>query len=214
MNVVIAANGEMRGTPRLRALWRAADLRIAANGGAVNARKYLGRAPHILIGDLDSLDAPTRAWCAAARVAMLRHPREKDKTDLELALDLALARGATEIAVLGALGGRVDQLLANVLLLLKPARANIAARLVSAESEVWIATARIIIEGHRGETVSLLPLTARVEGIVTRGLRYPLRNETLTRGTTRGISNELTARRAAVTLRRGILLVVRQQIPP
>lgn len=207
MNVVIVANGEMRAAPRLREIWRAADLRLAADGGAVHARRYLGLAPHLLIGDWDSLDATTRAWCVSERVEMIQHPREKDQTDLELALDVALARGATEIAVLGAFGGRVDQLLANVLLLLKPARAKVAARIISAECEIWLVTARVVIAGRRGETVSLIPLTERVEGIVTRGLRYPLRNEPLLLGTTRGVSNVLSAARAEVTLTRGVLLV-------
>lgn len=209
MNVVIVANGEMRGAPRARQLWRAADWRIAADGGAVNARKFLLRAPHVLIGDLDSLDAATRAWCARARVEMIQHPREKDQTDLELALDLAMARGATDIVILGALGGRVDQTLANVLLLRKPARANISARIVGADCELWLVTKRAVIAGRVGETVSLIPLTARAQGIVTRGLRYPLRNETLVMGTTRGVSNVLTAARAEITLRRGLLMVVR-----
>lgn len=208
MNVAIITNGEMREHARLRALWDTADLRVAANGGAVNARQHFVRAPDVLIGDLDSLDAETRAWCATQRVEIIQHPREKDQTDLELALELALARGATAITLLGALGGRFDQTLANVFLLIKPARAGILTRIVDTDVEAWIACKYTIIEGHIGETVSLLPLTERVEGIVTRGLRYPLQNETLYIDAARGISNVLIARRAEVTLTRGWLLIV------
>jgi thiamine pyrophosphokinase len=208
MHSVIVANGELENHPRLRALWRAADVRIAADGGAVNARRHLARAPHIVIGDLDSLDDATRAWCATARVEMIQHPRAKDETDLELALALAMARGATEITLLGALGGRVDQTLANVFLLIKPARAKISARIAGANFDAWLAWERATIRGRIGDTVSLLPLTARVEGIVTRGLRYPLQNETLVIGAARGVSNELLARRAQIAFTRGLLLVV------
>ncbi|MEW5720206.1 MAG: thiamine diphosphokinase [Chloroflexota bacterium] len=208
MNTVIVANGEMQDDARLREIWRVADLRVAADGGAVNARRYLAPAPHVLIGDLDSLDDATRAWCANARVETIQHPREKNATDLELALELALARGATEITLLGALGGRVDQMLANVLLLVKPARARVSAQIASAEVDTLLAWERASIDGCPGETVSLIPLTERVEGIVTEGLRYPLRNETLYLGAARGVSNELIAERAEVTFTGGLLVVI------
>ncbi len=208
MNSVIVANGEMQDAPRLRELWRAADLRIAANGGAVHARRYLAHAPHLLVGDWDSLDRATRIWCANAHVEMIQHPREKDETDLELALALAMARGATELTVLGAWGGRLDQALTNVLLLVKPARAHIVTRLAMADCDAWLVTDRVRLRGRIGETVSLIPLTERVEGIVTSGLRYPLQDETLYLGTGRGVSNVLQADDAQVTLRAGVLLVV------
>jgi thiamine pyrophosphokinase len=214
MNAVIIANGEMQDHPRLRESWRAADLRIAADGGAVNARQYLALAPHVLIGDLDSLDDATRAWCAQAHVETIQHPRVKNETDLELALDLAMTRGATEITLLGALGGRLDQMLANVLLLVKPARAHIATHIAGVDFDAWLAWERATIRGRIGETVSLIPLTEHVEGIVTKGLRYPLRNETLYLGAARGVSNELIAEHAEVTFVRGLLLVVHLTIAP
>lgn len=211
MNAVIVANGELEDHPRLRALWQSADVRIAADGGAVNARRHLALVPHILIGDLDSLDETMRAWCADARIETIQHPREKDENDLELALDLAITRGATAITILGALGGRFDQVLANVLLLVKPARAKVTARIAGANFDAWLAWERAIIHGRIGETISLIPLTERVEGIVTRGLRYALQNETLDLGATRGVSNELIAESAEVTFTRGLLLIVHLQ---
>ena len=208
MNAVIITNGEMQDHTRLREIWRGADLRVAADGGAVNARQYLALAPHVLIGDLDSLDDATRAWCAHARAETIQHPRAKNETDLELALDLAMTRGATEITLLGALGGRFDQMLANVLLLVKPASAHVAAHIAGADFDAWLTWEHATIRGRVGETVSLIPLTERVEGIVTEGLRYPLRNETLFIGAARGVSNELIAERADVTFTRGLLAVV------
>ncbi|CAG0946319.1 Thiamine pyrophosphokinase [Anaerolineae bacterium] len=204
MHTVIIANGELEEDAHLQAIWRDADLRIAADGGAVNARKYLSRAPHIVIGDLDSMDDVTRAWCAQAE--FITYPREKDKTDLELALDLATQRGATEITILGALGGRFDQMIANVFLLAKNIR--VPTRLAGMEFEAWSASNHAVITGQIGETVSLIPLTERVEGIVTHALKYPLRDETLTFGHARGVSNELVAERAEITFTRGLLLVV------
>ncbi len=208
MHAVIVANGELEDHPRLHDLWRAADLRIAADGGAANARAHLVQAPHVLIGDLDSLDEITRAWCQQARTETIQHPVAKNETDLELALDLAHARGATEITILGALGGRFDQTIANVLLLAKLAQAHIAARIAGADFDAWVAWERTTVAGRIGETISLIPLTERVDGIVTQGLRYPLRNETLFLGHARGVSNELVAARAGISFTRGLLLVV------
>jgi len=208
MHAVISANGELTDHPRLRDLWRVADLRIAADGGAVNARAHLALPPHVVIGDLDSLDDATRAGCASAHAEMIQHPAAKNETDLELALDLAHARGATEITVLGALGGRFDQELSNVLLLTKLARARVTARIAGADFDAWVAWERAVVAGRVGETVSLIPLTERVDGVVTRGLKYPLRDETLLLGYARGVSNELAAARAEVSFTRGLLLVV------
>lgn len=208
MKIVIVANGELQESHRLREIWRTADFRIAADGGALNARKHLALAPHVLIGDLDSLDDATRLWCEFARVETIRQPRAKDATDLELAIDLAIARGATNLTLLGVFGGRFDQSMANTLLLVKPASAKIPARIAGADFDAWLATERASIAGKIGETVSLIPLTAQVENIETSGLQFPLRNETLFFGSSRGISNVLTALRAEISFTRGMLLVV------
>ncbi len=208
MHSVITANGELAAAERVRAIWRNADLRIAADGGALNARKHLALAPHVLIGDFDSLDETTRTWCADAHTEFIQHPREKDETDLELALALAQKRGATTITILGALGGRLDQALANVLLLVQPATARIAAKIAGTDFDAWLAWDHATITGQIGETVSLIPLTANVTGIITTGLRYPLRNETLALGSARGVSNELVGEQATVVFTRGLLLVV------
>lgn len=189
----------------MRALWAQADLRIAADGGARQARERLGVVPHIVIGDLDSLDEATRAWLSAATVEMIRYPREKDQTDLELALDLASARGASRTTLLGVLGGRVDQLLANVLLLSQAPHRVI----VDGALEMWLSTrGDDEIIGAIGDTVSLIPLSEEVQSVATEGLAYPLRHETLARGTTRGMSNVMTAPQARVRFGTGQLLFV------
>lgn len=208
MKVVIVANGELGPDIRLQTIWRTADLRIAADGGALNARQYLEIAPHILIGDLDSLDDVTQTWCESAQTEFIQYPSAKDETDLELAIALAITRGADEITILGALGGRFDQMIANTFLLIKPANRRIPAYIAGAKFDAWIATQQAMITGKIGETVSLIPLTERVEGIVTRGLKYPLQNETLYLGSSRGVSNILIDDHAEIVFRHGMVLVV------
>jgi thiamine pyrophosphokinase len=204
LNAVIVANGEMQGSARLQDLWQRADLRIAADGGARNARLFLERAPHIIIGDMDSVDEETRAWLELNSCEFIQHPRAKDETDLELALSLAQERGADEITILGAFGGRVDHFLANVFLLTNSTRFKI----VDAASEMWVGTGNEAIHGEQGNIVSLIPISERVRGITTNGLEYPLRGETLERGSTRGISNVMLGERATVAWEDGTLLVV------
>lgn len=204
MNAVLVANGELAANERLRELWREADLRLAADGGAGNARRELGLPPQVVIGDLDSLDQETRGWLKENGAEFFEYPPAKDQTDLELALDLASERGAAQVTIVGALGGRIDHFIANVLLLTRTRQVIIA----DAVSEMWTAAERATIDGTPGDTVSLMPLDERVEGIITQNLAYPLRNETLARGSTRGISNRLTAPRAEVRWTSGLLLVV------
>lgn len=204
MRAVLVANGEWSDHARLKEIWLRANLRIAADGGARNARLFLKIAPHVVIGDMDSLDEETRAWLQTQRVEWLQHPPAKDKTDLELALQLAQTRGADEITILGALGGRVDQFLANVLLLTQ----NKNIRLLSAASEMWLGSGLDVIHGKIGDTVSLIPLDQRVEGVTTEGLEFPLDDETLERGSTRGISNVMLHERAQVLSTYGALLIV------
>jgi thiamine pyrophosphokinase len=120
VQAVVVANGTVGAAAWARPLLAAADLVVAADGGA-RAALALGRPPDLVVGDLDSLDPESRAALAGAGCAFEIVPREKDETDLELALKAAAGRGATTIDVLGALGGaRLDHALANVLALALP----------------------------------------------------------------------------------------------
>lgn len=204
MRAVIVANGELQSSPRLQDLWARANLRIAADGGARNARLFLQHPPHILIGDMDSVDEETQGWLDASHVPLIQHPRAKDETDLELALRLAQERGADEILILGAFGGRLDHFVANVMLLTQAHNVKLA----DAASEMWVGSGNEEIQGRKGDTVSLIPLDEQVDGITTIEMEYPLRGETLARGSTRGISNVMLGERAQVSWARGTLLIL------
>ncbi len=188
-------------------LMREADLRVAADGGA---RYFLGAGilPHTAIGDFDSLPPEMLRELQERRVHIVQHPVEKDETDLELALLHAVERGARRITVLAALGGRPDQHLANVQLLSHPALEERDVRMLHRGWEVFAIHRAARIEGRAGQTVSLLPMTERVDGIVTEGLYYPLRDEALLLGPARGVSNVMTGVEAVVTIRSGILLAM------
>lgn len=205
MRAAIVAGGRLRDRPGLRARIRRADLVLCADGGLRAARR-LGVRPDVAIGDFDSAAPPLLAWARRAGAEIIRHPVEKDKTDAELALDYALARGAREVELFGALGGRVDHLLANVALLLRGGRARV--RIVDGEVELFLAQRRTALGARPGDLVSLLPLSRAAVGVTTSGLKYPLAAAVLREGSSLGISNVVVSAAASVAIRAGDLLVV------
>jgi thiamine pyrophosphokinase len=187
--------------------WLQPEFVIAADSGLEHALA-LGFAVDLVVGDLDSVDPTALDVAVAAGVEIERHPAAKDATDLELALDTALARGATRVFLLGAHGGRFDHFLANMLLLASPrfASAQIEARFDG--THVSVVRDHVGLAAHAGALCSLLPVGGPATGVRTEGLRFPLRGETLSPGTTRGVSNEFLGSTAAVSLDSGVLLVV------
>jgi thiamine pyrophosphokinase len=180
---------------------------ICADGGARTALA-LGLKPDVVVGDLDSLDKAMQARLGEIGCRLVVYPAAKDWTDLELALQLAVQEGATEIVILGALGGRLDQELANILLLLLPELENVPTRIVDDRQEMFVTRSQAEVVGQSGDIVSLIPLCGDAQGIVTEGLMYPLCDEPLVSGPARGISNVMTGQAARVTLRSGTLLII------
>lgn len=207
MIALVLTQGPPTSRRALRRLAARAGLILAADGGAGVAHAA-GIVPQLIVGDLDSLDRVTRRWAAARGIPRRPFPREKNATDAALALHEAVRRGAGEVWIYTAVAGRLDQILANVLLLFEAERLKVRARLTDGTSEAWLAGRSARITGRPGDVVSLIPLTPAVRGITTIGLRYRLRGSVLRRGSTRGVSNELTGVRASVRVAAGDLLIV------
>ena len=212
MNALIVADGDMPDRADVDRLMApgGADLVVAADGGALKAQA-LGLVPDVVVGDSDSLPAAAADELRAAGVPVIVHPSAKDESDTELAVREALTRGATTLTVIGAFGGaRLEHTIANLLLLAMPELAGRDARLADGASVVRLLEpgAALAIDGRQGDFVSLLPLAQRVEGVTTDGLEFPLRDEALTQGPARGLSNVMTSDSATVRLRAGRLLVV------
>jgi thiamine pyrophosphokinase len=209
LRAVIIANGEL-GEDRVEAhRVHESDLIIAADGGLRNCLA-LGITPNLLVGDLDSLDPAEVQAIRSAGVHVIRHPAEKDQTDLELALDYAQKQGATRVGVLAALGQRWDQTLANLLLPLREGLESVEVTLLQGDQSLRVlrAGSRLSLEGAPGDTVSLIPLGGDATGITTHGLEYPLEAGTLRHGSTRGISNSMVGGQAQISLQAGLLVCV------
>lgn len=202
---VVVANGVIADLAPLREVVERADLVVAADGGA---RLLLdnGLRPHVVVGDMDSIPPPMLAMWRASGGRTIDFPPQKDETDLELALTHVVERGARRVTVLGALGGRIDHAMANILLLATPMCRNVDSAIVDAGTRIKAIYDTVEFMGEPGDTLSLLPLTARVDGIVTEGLAYTLDGESLFLGPARGVSNVFLRAHVAVRITAGVLL--------
>jgi thiamine pyrophosphokinase len=208
MRATIFVNGLIADYPQAERWLRADDYLVCADGGTRHCLA-LGRKPHALVGDLDSIEPAVLAQLSETGIEIERHPTAKAKTDLELAIEFAIHKGASELLLLGALGGRLDQTIANLLLL---ARSDWPIPISIAEgnelAQVLRGGERLTVQSPVDSTVSVLSLTEQVTGITYTGLEYPLDDFTLKLGSTRGMSNVVSATPATITIRTGLLLVV------
>jgi thiamine pyrophosphokinase len=208
--VLIFANGLLPDPARARALVRPEDFVISADGGTRHALA-LGLKPAVIIGDLDSLLETDHASIESPDVSVIAHSPDKDETDVELALQYALQQKPSAIMIVGALGGRLDQTLANVSLLADPTLAGADVRLDDGVEAAFFCWDSAKVEGRHGDLVSLLPWGGPTAGVHTDGLRWPLRGETLYAARTRGISNEMTGDSAQVRIESGLLLIIHRR---
>ncbi len=210
MKVLLFANGIIHQGNMLQRLLDNADAHrvICADGGALHALAH-GLRPEAIIGDLDSLTPAQVAEFEMAGSEIRRFPTEKDESDLELALLHCRDIGASAVSILGGLGGRFDQTIANLFLITLPALRGMAVKLVDGEQEICVLRpGKHPIAGEIGDTISLIPLSDSADGISTRNLKYALCDESLTKGPARGISNVMLGDRAEVAFKRGTLLLV------
>jgi thiamine pyrophosphokinase len=205
--VVVVAGGEAPRPEAARAIPVGAPVVVADSG--LEHAQALGLDVTIAVGDFDSASPEAVARAEAAGVQIVRHPTAKDATDLELALETALSLGPARILVLAGDGGRLDHLLSMLLLLGSP-------RWAGAQLDAFVGPARVnvvrgerTLEGEPGELVSLLALNGPADGVRTEGLVYPLVDETLQAGSSRGVSNVFERKAARISLERGVLVAVR-----
>ncbi|MEX0770752.1 MAG: thiamine diphosphokinase [Balneolaceae bacterium] len=200
MKTVILCDGRRPPADRIRAAVEQADLFIAADGGG-NAAHELKLVPRIVIGDLDSYSVSPDPQTEVIQ------DNNQESNDLEKALNKALESGAKEVWVFGAIGQRLDHTLKN-LSVLKQFNARFKSlRFVDRYGELFLLPARYQAQYPVGTVISLFPLSGKVSGITTRGLKYPLRDEALENGVRDGTSNETVSDRIEITHKKGDLLL-------
>lgn len=204
--VVVVAGGDAVDPADLDPIAHEATV-IAADSGIERATE-LGLRVDVAVGDFDSVAPEALAAVEAGGAVIERHPAAKDATDLELALDAALAMHPERILVVGGHGGRLDHFFANAVLLAAPRYAGVELKAQMGPARVTVVRDVSTLHGTGGDLVSLVPVHGPACGVATDGLAYPLRGEDLLPGSTRGVSNELLGAEATVRLTDGVLLAV------
>ena len=125
-----------------------------------------------------------------------------------MALLHAIFHYEDDIQIFGALGGRLDQTLANIMLLAHPALAGRRVELVTEYQRAWLLSEYTEIRGHVGDRISLIPVGGDALVTETTGLRWPLSNEVLSVGPAIGVSNEMIAPEVTITVASGTLLCI------
>ena len=206
ITILILADGDWPNEDRLRVASARATTIFAADGAWAKARR-LGITVDRVVGDLDSL-SPDEAAQAEAETEVHAYPAEKDWTDLELAIDLALALSPDRILLYGVLGDRLDHSLAAIFLLEKISSRGIAVELLADRETAWIASTTLVLDAvSEGDRLSLLPVSEQA-AITTTGLRYALDGETLLRTASRGVSNVVEQPPVRIDVHSGTVLVI------
>lgn len=208
--IIIFANGELPDIEKARSILRDDDYIICADGGTRHAFT-LDLKPALVIGDMDSADKRFLRQLEAYDVPIERFPRDKNETDLELAIDKAIELNPKEIVIVAALGGRLDQTLANIALLTDLRLSTFDLRLDDGVEKIFFCRDQVEVRGRSGDIVSLIPWGREVIGIQTKNLKWQLKEETLYPEKTRGISNEMTGDMAVIKIQSGLLLIVHRR---
>lgn len=182
---------------------------IAADHGLVAADR-LNIPLDFIVGDFDSVSEEILKKYRDISTPIQTFPTEKDKTDTQIAIELALMHNATSIDIIGATGSRLDHALANIHLLILPMRLNIEACIIDINNKIYLKNKSftIVKEKQFGDYVSLLPFSEKVSGLTLKGFKYPLNHITYTSGCSLGISNEIKEEKANIELSDGILIVI------
>ncbi|MDQ3378047.1 MAG: thiamine diphosphokinase [Actinomycetota bacterium] len=204
----------MNGSPDppdlLRCVAGRADLVIAADGGALHALAA-GVVPDLVVGDMDSLGDEGTRQIEARGASLERHPARKDKMDGHLAVLAARKRGATDLDLLCAMGGRPGAVFALPHLLLAAERMGVRATVVAGWGEMFVVEdGSRTVAGRPGESVSVFPVSGAAEGVTLEGFEYPLEGARIEAGDTLGFHNELLAGEARVAVKDGALFVIHE----
>ncbi len=211
MQSTIFANGKFTAKEMAVEKSEESDLIIAVDGGLAHCFA-LNINPHVLIGDLDSVPPELARRFSETGAEVIIHPKDKDKTDLELALDLSVGRGVKEINLFATLGNRWDMSLANLLLAAAPSYMEIRITLFADHTTIYLLRDgdRKEILPKNGRRMSLIPIQNDIQ-VTLHGFKYPLTKGIIAYSSTYGISNSLTGDKGVIIVEKGVLLCVQSK---
>ncbi len=188
------------------------DYIIASDKGLETLDKY-NITPNYIIGDFDSVNREILNKFANKKDIEVKELNpEKDYTDTHMALKLATELNSTDITIMGAIGTRVDHVLANIHILKETLDKNIKCTIIDSNNEIQLINKTTILEkDNKYKYISLIPFTTKVEGITLKGLKYLLSNATLEIGHSIGVSNEQIEKNAVIEVKNGILILIKSK---
>lgn len=163
-----------------------------------------GITPNVVIGDMDSVKNHLPDG-----IEKIKLNCEKDDTDTQAAIDYLCDKGCSEILLLGALGGRIDHEIGNIMLTVYALKKGVKLTIKDDKTEIFAVEKEAEFEGDEGDIVSIIPIEKNAEGVTLSGLKYTLKNATMQVGKTLGISNEFLGGKAKITVKKGIVLVIK-----
>lgn len=208
MKVTIVANGEIKNMNFLQYIIKNSDYVVCADGAAEYLMN-LNILPHLLVGDLDSINKKTLGWVKKNNVVVKEFPVKKDMTDTELAVEFALKQNPNKITIIGATGSRLDHSLSNIMLLYKIYRRGVNAVIVDEINHITVTDNILKMRCRIGETISIIPVGGDAKGVTLEGLEYSLVDHDIKMGSSLGISNKSGSEEIIISVKDGILLVIK-----
>ena len=184
---------------------------VIAGDRGLEALYQLKIIPNHVVGDFDSVSPEIlEFYKKQPKIIFHTYNAEKDNTDTDIALKLAIQMKSSEITILGALGKRMDHAIANIHILKDALGANIPCQILDEHNRIYLVNTEKTLEKDKvyGKYISLIPLTSTVEGLTLTGFKYPLNRYNLPIGTSLGISNEIIEDIAHIEMEKGILIVI------
>ena len=183
------------------------DICIAADSGYANAKK-LGVIPSVIVGDFDSIEQSDKD-SITEDTEIYEVPAKKDFTDTQLAVKVALQKGARKITIIGGLGGRLDHTLSNLGILENLYDNNIRAVITDGKNRIrYIKSSSELIARSRYKYLSVIARDEKVKGVSIEGCKYPLQNATLSCKNQYAVSNEIEKNCALITVKKGGILII------
>jgi len=191
MKALVVSGGNEINEDKLMSLYEQNDVIIAADSGVEQLLK-INKLPDCLVGDLDSINEKSILYLESKGVKTIVYPKEKDKSDTEIAIELILPQKPENITLVGATGSRLDHSLANIFLLKKLSDLNIDTQIIDNNNIIkLIKSEQTIIKDESFDYISLIPICLDGIVITLNGFHYNLIKEHIEFGSSFGISNEI-----------------------
>jgi len=201
--VLIIAGGESVNKEVIYKYIEKANFIIGVDKGAEIAYKYDFKLD-ILIGDFDSIDEEI---LEKIDTEILKYPKEKDKTDLELSLDYVLEKEYKSVVILNALGNRLDHTMGNIFLIEKYNDLDI--KIIDNNTEIFLLNEKeVILEDKNDYILSIVPISQNVEIKNLQGTKYKLKDKRITRGSTLCISNLIKKSQCLISIKKGSAFII------